>query len=102
MGRLNRRAFLLGASALAATRALPAVAAGGDRWSAQQAADWYRQQPWLVGSNYIPAAAINQLEMWQDGALDADRAEHLLGADRQLGRGAHAERLLDHAVLIIA
>ena len=85
MDRLNRRAFLLGASALAATRAIPAVAAGGDRWSAQQAADWYRQQPWLVGSNYIPATAINQLEMWQAETFDPGRIDLELGWAQGLG-----------------
>src|SRR4051812_49631666 len=79
MARVNRRAFLLGASALAATRALPVLAAGGDRWSTQQAADWYRQQPWLVGSNYIPATAINQLEMWQAETFDPRRIDLELG-----------------------
>src|SRR5947199_6505686 len=24
-------------------------------WSTEKAATWYEQQPWLVGSNYIPA-----------------------------------------------
>jgi len=35
------------------------------RWSEQAAKDWYSKQPWLVGSNYIPKDAINELEMWQ-------------------------------------
>jgi hypothetical protein len=35
------------------------------RWPEKTANDWYAKQPWLVGSNYIPATAINQLEMWQ-------------------------------------
>jgi len=35
------------------------------RWPEKAANDWYARQPWLVGSNYIPATAINQLEMWQ-------------------------------------
>ena len=34
------------------------------RWTEQKANAWYAQQPWLVGSNYIPKSAINQLEMW--------------------------------------
>ncbi len=85
MDRVNRRAFLLGAPALAATRALPVLAAGGDRWSAQQAADWYRQQPWLVGSNYIPATAINQLEMWQAETFDPGRIDLELGWAQGLG-----------------
>jgi len=40
------------------------------RWSEQKANAWYAQQPWLVGSNYIPKSAINQLEMWQEATFD--------------------------------
>jgi hypothetical protein len=40
------------------------------RWSEEKANQWYSQQPWLVGSNYIPQSAINQLEMWQDATFD--------------------------------
>ncbi|MBD0286918.1 MAG: 1,4-beta-xylanase, partial [Flavisolibacter sp.] len=40
------------------------------RWSQQKANDWYRSQPWWVGANYIPATAINQLEMWQAETFD--------------------------------
>ena len=35
------------------------------RWSEAKANAWYEKQPWLVGANYNPASAINQLEMWQ-------------------------------------
>src|SRR5260221_11818522 len=41
------------------------VGAQGTRWTEKEAADWYAKQPWLVGSNYNPADAINELEMWQ-------------------------------------
>ena len=30
------------------------------RWPEKKAADWYAAQRWLVGSDYIPADAINQ------------------------------------------
>ena len=40
------------------------------RWSEQKANAWYGRQPWLVGSNYIPKSAINQLEMWQEATFD--------------------------------
>jgi hypothetical protein len=40
------------------------------RWTEQKANAWYAQQPWLVGSNYIPKSAINQLEMWQEATFD--------------------------------
>lgn len=35
------------------------------RWTAARANDWYDKQPWLVGANYVPSTASNQLEMWQ-------------------------------------
>jgi Glycosyl hydrolase family 10 len=40
------------------------------RWTGQKANAWYAQQPWLVGSNYVPKSAINQLEMWQEATFD--------------------------------
>lgn len=42
-----------------------APAEARDRWTEAEAKAWYDRQPWLVGSNYAPASAINQLEMWQ-------------------------------------
>jgi len=36
-----------------------------ERWTEKKANQWYARQPWLVGSNYTPRSAINQLEMWQ-------------------------------------
>ena len=47
--------------------AAPAMAR--ERWTADQAETWYAAQPWPVGSDYIPANAINQLEMWQADTL---------------------------------
>ncbi len=35
------------------------------RWSETKANTWYAAQPWLVGADYIPSDAINQLEMFQ-------------------------------------
>ncbi|HZB44670.1 MAG TPA: cellulase family glycosylhydrolase [Pyrinomonadaceae bacterium] len=62
-----------------------AVAAQGQRWSEQKAKDWYAQQPWLVGSNYNPASAINQLEMWQADSFDPKRIDLELGWAEGLG-----------------
>jgi hypothetical protein len=50
-----------------------AAMAQSERWSEKAANDWYRKQPWLVGSNYIPATAVNQLEMWQADTFDLAR-----------------------------
>ncbi|HLZ92240.1 MAG TPA: hypothetical protein VKQ28_11030 [Candidatus Acidoferrum sp.] len=52
-----------------------ATSAQQARWTEQQAADWYAKQPWLVGSNYIPANAINELEMWQADTFDPQRID---------------------------
>src|SRR5258708_40374762 len=55
------------------------VGAQGTRWTEKEAADWYAKQPWLVGSNYNPADAINELEMWQAGTFYAERIEFEAG-----------------------
>lgn len=62
---------LLAASALLATS--PAHAR--DIWTKAQANAWYAHQPWLVGANYVPASAINQLEMWQADSFDPARID---------------------------
>jgi hypothetical protein len=64
---------------LAQPRALP------ERWSEGRAAEWYAAQPWLVGSNYIPATAINELEMWQAETFDQATIERELGLAEGLG-----------------
>src|SRR5713226_7020089 len=56
-----------------------------NRWSEKTARDWYAKQPWLVGSNYIPATAINQLEMWQPETFDPARIDLELGWAESLG-----------------
>ena len=55
------------------------------RWTEQRANDWYRQQPWLVGANYIPATAINELEMWQAATFDPQRIDLELGWAESIG-----------------
>jgi len=55
------------------------------QWSPEKANDWYAKQPWLVGSNYIPATAINQLEMWQAETFDSTRIDMELGWAESLG-----------------
>ena len=57
--------FFLTALILAGT-----AMAQAPRWTEKAANDWYAKQPWLVGSNYLPATAINQLEMWQADTFD--------------------------------
>jgi hypothetical protein len=73
---MKKLKFLLTISALF-TLALCANAATAQspRWPEQKANAWYAQQPWLVGSNYTPRSAINQLEMWQESTFNPDEID---------------------------
>jgi len=75
---------LLAALGFAATR-WTAPAPAPARWTEQAANDWYAKQPWLVGSNYIPATAINELEMWQADTFDPKRIDTELGWAESIG-----------------
>jgi len=61
------------------------LASPAKKWSEVQANAWYRSQPWLVGSNYIPASAINELEMWQADTFDPKRIDTELGWASDIG-----------------
>lgn len=60
-------------------------ASAAERWTEQQAHEWYNRQAWLVGANYIPANAINQLEMWQADSFDPATIEKELGWAQSIG-----------------
>jgi hypothetical protein len=49
------------------------------RWSKEKANGWYEGLPWLVGCNFIPSSAINQLEMWQADTFDPETIDRELG-----------------------
>jgi len=55
------------------------------RWTAKKANAWYAQQPWLLGSNFIPSTAINQLEMWQALSFDPETIGRELGWASAIG-----------------
>ena len=74
----NRIAWALCLAAGAAMAQTP-------RWTASAAREWYAAQPWLVGANYNPATAINELEMWQADTFDAKRIDLELGWAESIG-----------------
>ena len=63
----------------------PKSPAPSPRWTETAANAWYAKQPWLVGSNYIPATAINELEMWQADTFDPQRIDTELGWAQSIG-----------------
>jgi Cellulase (glycosyl hydrolase family 5) len=58
------------------------------RWTAAQAADWQDQVGWLVGCNYVPAYASNQIEMWSADTFDAAAIDRELADAARLGFNA--------------
>ena len=58
------------------------------RWAPAAARDWFAKQPWLVGCNFTPSTAINQLEMWQEATFDLPTIERELGLAASIGMNA--------------
>ena len=75
--------FLL--ALLAATLIVPSAADARGQWTESKANGWYTTQPWLVGSNYTPASAINQLEMWQAETWNPKQIDTELGLAQSIG-----------------
>src|SRR4249920_187179 len=82
--------FVCGVCVAAETGAQPGMAVPqksekSARWTAEKANAWYAKQPWLVGSNYTPATASNELEMWQAETFDPKRIDLELGWAESIG-----------------
>ena len=55
------------------------------RWSSKKVTEWYSEQEWLIGSNFLPSTAINQLEMFQTETFDKKTIRKELGLAKSLG-----------------
>jgi len=55
------------------------------QWPKSKADKWYAEQLWLVGCNFIPSTAINQLEMWQSDTFDPKTIDKELGWAADIG-----------------
>lgn len=58
------------------------------RWSREKANQWAANLPWVVGCNFIPSSAINQLEMFQAETFDPETIGRELGWAAALGYNA--------------
>src|SRR4051794_2387715 len=83
MSKLIRSSLVM-LFALLATLPLGAAAATR-QWTPEQAQEWYEKQPWLVGCNFGPSNAVNQLEMWQPDTFDLKTIDRELGWAEGLG-----------------
>ncbi|MDX1935105.1 MAG: cellulase family glycosylhydrolase [Capsulimonadales bacterium] len=66
-------------------------------WEPERAQEWGAHQPWLIGCNYAPAYAINQLEFWQEETFDPKAIETEL--DLAEGIGFNTLRVYLHDLL---
>lgn len=73
--RKKLTALLLVASAACAAAQDP----GRGVWSPERARAWADSTGWLVGANFAPSTAINQLEMWQAETFDSATIDRELG-----------------------
>ena len=67
------------------------------RWTTDEADAWYDRQSWLVGCNFLPSTAVNQLEMWQEETFDPETIERELGW--AAGLGFNSVRVFLHDLL---
>jgi Cellulase (glycosyl hydrolase family 5) len=58
---------------------------GVERWTAPKANEWYARRPWLVGANFIPSDAINELEMFQAATFNPALNDKELGMAESIG-----------------
>src|SRR4051794_4501584 len=54
-------------------------------WTEKKANDWYKQQGWPIGCNFLPSTAINQLEMWEPETFDTATINRELGWAENIG-----------------
>jgi len=55
------------------------------RWSAARATTWAQESGWMMGCNFAPSTAGNQLEMWQQDTFDPATIDRELGWAAELG-----------------
>ena len=55
------------------------------QWSKDKSFEWYKNNEWIVGCNYLPSNAINQLEMFQSDTYDAEMNLRELTWAKELG-----------------
>ena len=54
-------------------------------WSADKANAWYADQDWMIGANFSPSTAINQIEFWQEESYDPETIDRELGYAHDIG-----------------
>src|SRR5664279_2557382 len=66
------------------------------QWPIDKANAWYAAHKWIIGSDYIPSNAVNQLEMWQADTFDSSINDKELGYAE--GIGFNTMRVFLHSI----
>lgn len=56
-----------------------------NQWSKERAQKWFDEQGWIVGCNFVPSNAVNQLEMWQKETYSPELIDKELSWAEELG-----------------
>jgi hypothetical protein len=59
-----------------------------NRWSSEKAWRWYKEQPWILGVNYIPHNAINYTAMWDKTSFSPKLIDRELSLAQGIGFNA--------------
>lgn len=54
-------------------------------WSVEKTWEWYNQETWLIGFNFLPSTAVNSTDMWQDESFDVETIKKELGWAARIG-----------------
>jgi hypothetical protein len=54
-------------------------------WNAEKAIQWHKEKPRLLGANYLPVTAINQLEMFQKETFDTKTIDKEMALAKSIG-----------------
>ena len=54
-------------------------------WKSDQAFNWYKDQGWLVGCNFLPSSCINQIEMFQESTFNIEEIAKEISWAKNIG-----------------
>lgn len=76
---MNKKILFLATSILFLAASCCKAPVVAERWSAERANQWMADKGWIVGCDYVPSTAINQIEMWQAETFDPETIDRELG-----------------------
>ncbi len=76
---------LIGLAAMILATVQAAQSQPDGKWPEAKAREWYDKQPWIVGCNFLPSTAVNDVEMWQAETFDPETIDRELKMAQEIG-----------------